>query len=105
MKVLAWVKGNKPRFTEQCLKKFFFHLFIWLCGVFMQDLQLQSVGSSSLIRDQTQGPVYWELGVSATGPQWKFPEQNFQTWTYLVLLIHQEKFLVQLFFFFSIFLF
>ena len=38
MKVLAWVKGKKPRFTEQCLKTFFFHLFIWLCGVFMQDL-------------------------------------------------------------------
>ena len=39
MKVLAWVRGKKPRFTEQCLKKnFFFHLFIWLCGVFMQDL-------------------------------------------------------------------
>lgn len=32
MKVLAWVKGKKPRFTEQCLKKIFFsfiYLAVW----------------------------------------------------------------------------
>lgn len=30
MKVLAWVRGKKPRFTEQCLKKKFFFSFIYL---------------------------------------------------------------------------
>ena len=30
MKVLAWVRGKKPRFTEQCLKKKIFFSFIYL---------------------------------------------------------------------------
>ena len=39
------------------------------CG--MQDLSLWQVGSSSLTRDRTLGPLNWECGVSATGPPGK----------------------------------
>ena len=65
---------------------FFFYsfLFIWLCwvlvaarGLFscsMWDLfSLWHVGSRSLARDWTPGPLHWELRVLATGPPGKSP--------------------------------
>ena len=44
----------------------YFLKFTWLCGILVWH-----VGSSSLTRDWTWGPLHCDHGVLATGPSWK----------------------------------
>ena len=46
--------------------------FSWDLELRLMNSWLPLVGSSSLTRDGTLGPLHWEQGVLATGPPGKF---------------------------------
>ena len=70
--VLVWLVFISFSFRSLSLVEilkywFIIIIFIWLHWV------LEHVGSRSLTRDWTPGPLHRELGVLATGPPGKFP--------------------------------
>ena len=83
--------GIKQTLTNTGCCFFFFLLNIYLavpglcCGV--QDLWLQSVGSSSQSRIEP-GPLHWEQGVLATGPPRKSFNIKFLKFVFSILFSH-----------------
>ena len=73
----AYVDRLDENLPKRSLSSFFFfkYLFIWLCGVLVNGMQTPScgmhVGSSSLTRDRTRGPLHWECEVLSTTPPGK----------------------------------
>ena len=53
----------------KCFSPLFMYLFIWHMGslVATRELWVAARGSTSPTRDETQGPLRWEIGVLATG--------------------------------------